>query len=287
MPPSLHPDSGKTIPLGCFHLRIIPDRTMFIDGGAMFGVVPKSLWGREQEADQANRILLGNNSLLIESDEENILIDMGIGDKYDEKALKIYGIKQGPTLMDRLEEIGYINRIILTHLHFDHAGWITEKSPDGRIRLTFPQAEVIIQKREWEAANHPDELNRGSYLAENITPLAASDNLHLVDGDVEILPGIKLILSEGHSAGHQIVKIESEGKTAMFWGDIIPTTHHLRLPFITAYDIDPHTTLAWKKKLLPQAEREGWINIFEHNPRRPVGRIQLTKKKQYRLLDLD
>jgi glyoxylase-like metal-dependent hydrolase (beta-lactamase superfamily II) len=238
----------------------------------------------------------------VETDKERIIIDLGLGDKYNEKAREIYGIKEGPTLMDSLEEIGEINRIILTHLHFDHIGWITQKDPGGRIQLTFPQAEIIVQRQEWEAANRPDELNRGSYLPENITPLAETNNLHLIDGDVEILPGIKLILTAGHSAGHQIVKIESEGKTALFWGDILPTTHHLRQTYITAYDIDPlrqtyitaydidpHTTLSWKKKLLPQAEREGWLNIFEHNPRRWAGYIQLTdqQKSRYRLYDIE
>jgi glyoxylase-like metal-dependent hydrolase (beta-lactamase superfamily II) len=279
----------SSIPLGQFRLRIIPDRTFLIDGGSLFGVVPKSLWSRNLEADRENRILLGCNSLLVETDKEKIIIDLGLGDKYDEKAREIYGIKEGPTLMDSLEEIGEIDRIILTHLHFDHIGWITQKGPDGQIRLTFPQAEIIVQRREWEAANQPNELNRGTYLPENITPLSKADNLHLIDGDAEILPGIKLILTAGHSTGHQIVKIESEGKTALFWGDILPTTHHLRLPYIAADDIDPHTTLFWKKKLLPQAEREKWLNIFEHNPRRRAGYIQLTdpQKNRYRLLELD
>jgi glyoxylase-like metal-dependent hydrolase (beta-lactamase superfamily II) len=253
----------------------------------MFGIVPKALWSKELTSDRENRVLLGNNSLLVESKNENILIDLGLGDKYDEKAQDIYGIKQGPTLMDALEEVGKIDRIILTHLHFDHIGWITQKHSDGQIRLTFPESEIIVQKREWEAANNPDELNRASYLPENITPLAGSDNLHLVDGDMEISPGIEVILTGGHSAGHQIVKITSAGKTALFWGDILPTTHHLRLAYISAYDIDPHTTLSWKKKFLPLAEREGWVNIFEHNPRRPMGRIELEdpEKKKYHLLD--
>lgn len=292
MTPSPRPGTGtptSSIPLGQFRLRIIPDRTFLIDGGALFGIIPKSLWSRDLEADRENRVLLGCNSLLVETDKERIIIDLGLGDKYNEKAREIYGIKEGPTLMDSLEEIGEINRIILTHLHFDHIGWITQKDPDGKILLTFPQAEIIVQRQEWVAANRPDELNRGSYLPENITPLTKTNNLHLIDGDVEILPGIKLILTAGHSAGHQIVKIESEGKTALFWGDILPTTHHLRQTYISAYDIDPHTTLSWKKKLLPQAERERWLNIFEHNPRRWAGYIQLTdhQKSRYRLYDIE
>lgn len=281
--------STSSFALGRFRLRVIPDRTFLIDGGSLFGVIPKPLWNRNLETDRENRVLLGCNSLLVETDKEKIIIDLGLGDKYNEKTREIYGIKEGRTLIDSLEETGEINRIVLTHLHFDHIGWITRKSPDGQIRLTFPQAEIIVQRREWEAANQPNELDRGTYLPENINPMAKTDKLHLVDGDVEILPGIKLIHTAGHSAGHQIVKIESEGKVALFWGDILPTTHHLQLPYIAAYDIDPHTTLSWKKKLLPQAERESWINIFEHNPRRRAGYIKLTGHpiNRYRLYEKD
>lgn len=255
----------------------------------MFGLIPKKLWSQKIEADGRNRILLGNNSLLVESDEERILIDLGLGDKYDEKAKEIYGIEKGPTIMDIIKDMGEIDRIILTHLHFDHVGWITQRDVNKQIFLTFPQSEVIVQKQEWEAANNPDELNRGSYIPENITPLTGSDNLRLIEGNMEISPGIKVILTGGHSAGHQVVKIESEGKTALFWGDIVPTTAHLALPYIAAYDIAPHTTLYWKKKLLPQAESEGWINIFEHNSHHLSGLIQLTdpQKGHYNLLDLD
>ncbi len=286
MTPASNTSITKPIALGRFRLRIIPDRPFLIDGGSMFGVVPKALWRKELESDRENRILIGNNSLLVETDNENVLIDLGLGDKYDEKAQDIYGIKEDPTLMDALEGLGKIDRIILTHLHFDHIGWITQKHPDGQIRLTFPDAEIIVQRREWEAANNPDELNRASYLPENITPLAGTDKLHLVDGDVEIAPGIEVILTGGHSAGHQIVKISSEGSTALFWGDILPTTHHLRLTYISAYDIDPHTTLSCKKKFLPLAEQDGWINIFEHNSRRPVGKIELEdpQKNRYRIV---
>lgn len=283
MTPSSHTSVTKPIILGQFRLRIIPDRPFLIDGGSMFGVVPKTLWRKELESDRENRVLLGNNSLLVETDNGNILVDLGLGDKYDEKAHEIYGIIEGPTLMDALEGLVEIDRIILTHLHFDHIGWITRKYPAGQLQLTFPDAEIIVQKREWEAANSPDELNRASYLPENIAPLAGADNLRLVDGDVEIAPGIEVILTGGHSAGHQMVKITSDGQTALFWGDILPTSHHLRLASISAYDIDPHTTLSCKKKFLPQAEREGWINIFEHNPRRPFGKIELEKKNKYRL----
>lgn len=290
-PSSYTPRIPSVIPLGRFRLRVIPDRTFLIDGGSLFGVVPKPLWSREMSADSQNRVFLGNNSLLVESAEENILIDLGLGNKYDEKTAKRYGIKAEPTLWDTLEALGpkKINRIILTHLHFDHVGWISQKDSDGQVRLSFPEAEVIIQKREWEAANNPDELSRGTYLPENISPLVDHKSLRLVDGEEEIIPGIRVILTGGHSAGHQMVKIESEGKTALFWGDILPTTHHLRLPYIAAFDMDPHTTLSWKRKFLPEAERGGWINIFEHNPRRPVGRVRLTdpKRNRYRLIDLD
>jgi glyoxylase-like metal-dependent hydrolase (beta-lactamase superfamily II) len=245
MIPFKYPTTSPTqfIQLGHFRLLVIPDRPFLVDGGSMFGATPKKLWNKKIGADWKNRILLGNNSLLVESNEERILIDLGLGDKYDEKNKEIYGIKQGPTIMDVLEEVGEINRIILTHLHFDHVGWITQRDVDGQIYLTFPRSEIIVQKQEWEAANNPNELNRSSYVPENIRPLVGCDNLGLIDGDMEISPGIKVILTGGHSAGHQVVKIESEGKTAMFWGDLVPTTCHLPLPYITAFDIAPHTTL--------------------------------------------
>jgi glyoxylase-like metal-dependent hydrolase (beta-lactamase superfamily II) len=278
--------------LGEFQLQIIPGGCFSLDGGTVFGVVPKAIWGQQMPADEQNRIRLGTNCLLIQAGEHNILVDCGLGDKFGPKQRSIYRLEQATGFMDSLkyfirpDEITYL---ILTHLHFDHAGGISRYNSQGELEPCFPKAQVVVQKREWEAACSPNERNRGSYLPENIQPLAKTGRLQLVEGDYTLLPGIELLLTGGHSAGHQMVKITSQGKNAIFMGDIVPTSRHLRLPSITAYDIQPEETLRVKKRLLAQAAEQEWLLIFEHDMEHKMSYIEQISqggKTEYNLKSL-
>ena len=262
--------------LGKLRLEIISDGYYALDGGAMFGVVPKTIWGKGVSADRQNRILLGLNCLLIRDGKQNILIDAGIGDKFPEKLKQIYAIDKRQNLLDSLAPFcspQEIDHVIFTHLHLDHCGGSSFYNNDGRLELTFPHARYVVQKTEWEAALAPDDRSRPSYLPENIQPLANSGRLKLVEGDYQFNEYIELILTAGHSPGHQVVKITSEGEIAFFGGDLFPTSHHIKPTYLTAYDLDPLRTIQYKRKFLEAAVREGWLFVWEHNPKRVMSRI--------------
>lgn len=267
--------------LGEFRLEVISAGRFALDGGAVFGMAPKAIWGKQIPTDTQNRIQLALNCLLIQTGEKNILVDCGLGDKFGEKQREIYQVNGEPTLEAALstfcrpEEIDYL---ILTHLHFDHAGGVSRYNACGQLELSFPRAQIVVQKKEWEAACSPNERNRGSYLVENIQPLAESDRLQLVDGDHTLMPGIELLLTGGHSAGHQIVKVTSQGQSALFLGDLMPTSHHLRIAFATAYDIEPEKTIEFKKKILAQAAACGWLLVWKHDLVHKTGYIEKVDK---------
>jgi len=271
--------------LGKFDLIPISDGSFYLDGGTMFGVVPKLLWSKIVEPDNLNRVEIPLNCLLIKAPNANILLDTGIGNKLDEKFREIYSVKQPPDLETGLKNLGLkledIDFVINTHLHFDHCGWNTIYKPEfnatdssGRpmsgnneIISTFPRAKYIIQKQEWYDATHPNERTRASYLKENFIPLENSGQLILVEGEYEIIPGIKVINTISHTKGHQSIMIESEGKKAIFWGDLMPTSAHIRIPYHTSFDLYPLELIELKKKFLKQAIAENWLLIFEHDPK--------------------
>jgi glyoxylase-like metal-dependent hydrolase (beta-lactamase superfamily II) len=274
--------------LGKFQLQLISAGCFSIDGGTVFGVVPKTIWGQQISADAQNRIRLGLNCLLVQAEDHNILVDCGMGDKFGPKQRDIYKIDHS-TLIDTLSPFCRpedIDCLILTHLHFDHVGGLTRYNPEGRLELTFPRAQLVVQKREWEAACSPNERNKGSYLTDSIQPLEESGRLQLVDGDHTLIQGVELLFTGGHSAGHQLIKLTSQGQCALFLGDLVPTSRHLHLPFITAYDIQPEETLKVKKEILAQAAAEGWLLIFEHDIEHKMGYIERVgqgDKTEYRL----
>lgn len=263
------------------HLKIFPvsDGTFRLDGGAMFGVVPRNVWERTNPPDEQNRVTLGLNPLLIMAEGKNILVDTGIGDKGDEKFNSRYRVEKKESLPRSLSSLGLspgdIDIVVCTHLHFDHAGGNTVRE-NGGLRPAFAKARYIVQRGEWEAATNPNERTRASYRPEDFLPLADSGQLELIEGDGEVVKGVNVFRTSGHNRDIQLVSVRSGEKTAVFLGDIIPTTAHLRLPFIMGYDLFPLETLKAKREILTQAAQDRWLLIFEHDPEAKMGFVRLN-----------
>jgi len=267
-----------TFKVGRLTCHALEAGTQRLDGGAMFGVVPKPLWERRIPADARNRIPLALRCLLVEHDDGLVLIDTGIGNKEDEKFCGIYGVENvgqgGRTqLEDALRELGHgpdeIRWVINTHLHFDHAGGDTWRDPSGKIAPAFPTARYVVQRRELEFARHTNERTAGSYLAHNFEGVPFT----LLEGESEPLPGIRCLPTPGHVPYHNSVLIESGGERACFLADLAPTSAHLPLPWIMGYDLEPLVTLESKRQLYRRAEGEGWLLVFEHDPAIVAGRL--------------
>ena len=246
-----------------------------LDGGAMFGVVPKPLWARHAAADERNRITLALRCLLIEHPDGLVLVDSGLGNKESEKFRDIYGVENagstGPTALDdALHEAGHaaaeIAWVINTHLHFDHAGGNTFRDEAGATALAFPNASYVVQKGELDFASHRNERTAASYLPPNFAPVAAAARFRLVSGELAVLPGIHLLPTPGHVPFHQSVLVASAGEAACFLADLVPTAAHLPAPWIMGYDLEPMVTLETKKRILTRAAREHWALVFEHDP---------------------
>ncbi len=268
----------NAIKIGKFECIPLSDGKFWLDGGAMFGVVPKVFWQKTNPGDEKNRIMLGLNTLLIRSSNANILIDTGIGDKFDEKLQRIYGVDRKNTLEDELEtrcglKTQDIDKIIITHLHFDHAGGNTYYSTEGEALPKFPNAKYIIQKKEWDIALNPNARSKASYVEDNFIPIQKHNLLELIDGKVEIIPGISCIRTGGHTEGHQIVTIEDGEKGGIYWADLMPTTSHLKIPYIMGYDLFPLEVMEQKKKFIKLSIEKKWISFFEHDPKYTYGRI--------------
>lgn len=265
--------------LGKFQIYPVTDGYFYLDGGTVFGVVPRVLWEKIYLPDEKNRIQLALRCPLIVTKKYNILIDTGIGTKHDEKFCKIYGIDKKSNLLESLCRFGYqpksIDLVINTHLHFDHAGGNTTFNEQGEITPTFPKAKYLIQKGELEAALDMNERTKASYIREDFLPIGDSKYLTLVDDEIaEIDKGVSLVRVGGHTRHHQCVKIESEGKVAFFLADLIPTIGHLRYSYIAAYDLFPLETLRQKKNIVKQAFDEQWLLIFQHDPKVRMGYLK-------------
>ena len=258
--------------VGRFEVHLLSDGTFRLDGGAMFGVVPKTLWCRHEDLDEKNRVLLDLGCLLIKTPAgRHVLVDTGLSSKFDDNAKfrSVYAVERKTTLRDALKGHGLapedIDLVINTHLHFDHAGGDTEYDQSQRPVPAFPKARYIVQEREWRDANHPHERNAASYLDENYAVLEERKVLDLVEGSLELEPGLSVVPTGGHCAGHQGVLIESEGAAAFYLGDTVPTRAHVPLPYVMAYDLFPLDTLDFKRRLYEKALKGEWLLLFDHD----------------------
>lgn len=267
----------QMVTLGDIQVHVLSDGGFALDGGAMFGVVPRVVWEKTDPPDEKNRVALGLNVALIESGGKRILVDTGMGDKWGEKESRMYRLDRAQTLLGSLHALGLapgdIDVVVNTHLHFDHAGGNT-RMVEGKAVPTFPRARYVVQMGEWEDATHPHERSRASYREENFVPLAESRQLDTVQGEVEIAPGVRVVPVGGHTAYHQMVVVEGGGQTLAIPTDLLPTTSHLPLPFVMAYDLFPVGTLEAKRRLLERAAHERWLLLFYHDPRVALGRIK-------------
>jgi glyoxylase-like metal-dependent hydrolase (beta-lactamase superfamily II) len=271
---------ARTTTVGGIRIHALEAGLQWLDGGAMFGVVPKPLWQRRIAPDERNRIPLALRCLLIEAPDALVLVDTGIGNKDDEKFREIYGVSNAgdPTrLEDAIRATGHapddVDIVLSTHLHFDHAGGNTVLREDGRVQPAFPRARYVVQEGEFEFAHRQNERIRASYLAANFDPVQEAGLWTFVDGDSEITRGVEVVRTPGHTPFHQSVLIRSDGDTACFLADVCPTAAHLPLPWIMGYDLEPLVTLESKRGLWSRAVEEDWLLIFEHDPVVPWGRL--------------
>jgi glyoxylase-like metal-dependent hydrolase (beta-lactamase superfamily II) len=255
--------------LGDLEIHPVVDGSFRLDGGAMFGVVPKPLWERRAPADARNRIALAMRTLLVRGDR-TILIDAGVGDKVDAKMQEIYAIDRTTSLDAGLAALGVsradIDIVVATHLHFDHAGGFTTRDEAGRLVPAFPNARFMVRRGEYADAVHPNVRNRASYLADNFVPLLEAGVLDLHDDDCAVMPGVRVQRTGGHTAHHEIVRLESGGRVAVFAADLLPTAAHVDDPWIMGYDLYPMDTLAFKQAFVREAIAGEYLIFFEHDP---------------------
>ena len=275
--------------IGNTSVDIVSDGTFLLDGGALFGQVPRTVWELHMKPDRKNRIRMGLNCLLIQTPSKNILVDSGAGSKRTEKYRDDYGLN-GNKLLKGLKKLGLtardIDMVVLTHLHFDHGGGCTKLDRSGSAVPTFPKAQYLVQKACWEEATDPNERSQQSYHQDDFLPLQEYGVLSLLDGDCEIATGVNVKVTHGHSSGHQIVLAEAGSERIAYLGDLIPTPYHLPLASIAAFDQSPNSTLAGKREFLDMAIDGGWLLIFGHASEQRAGYVQ-QRNGQTQLLTVD
>ena len=271
------------ISLGNFTVYGLRDGYFYLDGGSMFGVVPKVLWEKIYAPDDQNRIKMGLNSLLIQTEQAMVLVETGIGPGLEHKILRFYSVEREPGLISEIKGCGFdpedIDYVINTHLHFDHCGGNTFQNEEGEWVPVFPKARYIVQKGEWEYALDPCFRDKPSYIRHNYLPLEEHGCLWLVEGRTQITQGVEVLLASGHTSHHQCVKISSGNEVLFFLGDMVPMSAHAGLSYIMSYDLYPLETLANKKKYFDLAITEDWIVAFVHDAQIFFGRIQKMDNK--------
>jgi methylmalonyl-CoA epimerase len=278
------PELPKTIRLGDIDIVTVSDGFFYLDGGAMFGVVPKTFWEKKAPPDERNRIRMAMRCILLRG-PRTMLIDAGSGDKMTPKQAAIYRFEREFNLQHSLRAAGVapdsVDVVLATHLHFDHAGGFTERAADGSVRPRFSRAQYVVRRGEFEDAMHPNERTKGSYFFENYKPLADHNVLQLVDDDATIMPGVRVRRTGGHTMHHQIVIIESAGRTAVFAADLLPTAAHLPEVWVMGYDLFPLDTLNFKRAFLREAIDREYLILFEHDPDIAAGYIREKDGKRY------
>lgn len=284
MPPAAARPPLKTFQIGDFELVLLSDGYFYLDGGAMFGVIPKPLWETKAPPDDRNRIRMAMRPVLVRG-ARTMLIDAGSGDKFSPKLSEIYRFERTWNLEHSLAAAGVspesIDIVLASHLHFDHGGGFTARDTQGIARPRFSRAQYVVRRGEWEDAVNPNERTRATYLPENLLPLAEAGVLQLVDQDATIMPGVRVRRTGGHTAHHQIAYIESGGKTAVFAADLLPMTAHLPEAWIMGYDLYPLETLSFKRAFLREAIEREYLIIFEHDPTIAAGYIREREGKRY------
>lgn len=263
--------------LGAFEVEIVSGGRFRLDGGGMFGVIPRVLWSRQYQPDERGRIQLDTNCLLVRTPDELVLIDTGNGPKFNAKEQAIYDLQPGGPLLANLAALGVqpeeITTVLLTHLHMDHVGGASRFEGEEAV-VQFPNARFVVQRGEWEDAVANRSHMRISYRPENLAPLERSGRLELLDGDAEVLPGIRTQLAGGHTLAHQSVFVQSQGETLFYPADLCPTPAHVRPAYNMAYDMIPYDNQLAKAALFPRAAEEGWLLVFDHEPERKVARLE-------------
>ena len=256
----------------------VSDGGFLLDGGTLFGIVPKALWEKRARPDALNRIPIGLTSYLLRSQKHTVLVEAGIGDSFTPKQRRIYDMPEGrATLLDRLHEQGVaeeqVDLVLLSHLHLDHAGWCAR--PQGNQFVpTFPNAEYVVQRTEMTDATNPNSLTRGSYWPHQIEPITQAGQWRLLDGEEEILPGIRALVTGGHTRGHQLFLIEAGARTHVFLADFVATRHHLRVPYVMAYDLYPMDLVEKREEILGRAVAENWLLLWNHDTELTVTGIE-------------
>jgi len=263
---------------GDYRVEVVSDCEFRLDGGAMFGVVPRNLWAKACPPDEQNRIRMNMNCLFIEGHGERILVDTGIGDKWSQKHREMYGIDRQQSFDESLWSVAgvaseSITIVINTHLHFDHAGGNTVLDESGKASPAFPNARYFVSSAEYEHAETPSESDRASYLPDNWRPLKDSGQLELKESEYEVVPGLRMETHAGHNRSMQCARLEQGSQTLFGFADLVPMMAHVPFAWIMGFDLYPVETLEAKKKLIPQAARENWTCLFYHDPEQPFGRI--------------
>jgi len=256
--------------LGEYNISPIECGNIGLDGGAMFGVVPKTIWEKTNPADDRNRITLAMRAMLIQGGGMNILVDCGAGDKLNDKLKGIYAIDYSQSSLDSsLSQAGLkreeITHVVLTHLHFDHTGGATRLNGEGSLSATFPNATYFIHKLQWDTAFDPTPREKASYFHENYELLSANGQLELIQNEGELFAGIETMVVNGHTPGQMLLKISGGERVLLYAADLVPTSSHLPVPYLMSYDLEPLKTMEEKDRVLTQAVDENWILFYEHD----------------------